>query len=72
MLDTADIPKLMNAWDVARALRLGSQTSVYKAAERGQIPAPIKIGAKRLWPSGVVEEFVRTGRFNRPAEAVTA
>jgi len=41
--------------DVAQALSV-SRSSVYNLQRDGVLPAPVKLGARTLWPAQAVEE----------------
>ena len=52
---------LMKIEDVQDRLNVGRST-VYKMVERGQLPAPIRIGKSVRWSQDDVNEFVENQR----------
>ena len=52
--------RLVNAKEAARQLGCSWRT-IYRLADRGAIPAGVKLGALRRWDLAELEEFIRNG-----------
>lgn len=53
----ADDRLLLGVVDVARVLGLGERT-VWRLSGSGELPAPLKIGGRRLWHRPTLEKFL--------------
>ena len=53
-------PILIDVGELAKILRLSPRT-VWRLANCGKIPAPLKIGGSRRWRRGDVEQFIAGG-----------
>ena len=51
---------MLNVGDVAKMLRCSSRT-VYRLADSGRMPRPIKLGALVRWPREQVEAWIANG-----------
>ena len=51
---------MLTVQDVATLLNCSSRT-VYRLADSGRMPRPIKLGALVRWPKVVVEQWVAAG-----------
>jgi len=50
----------MDVNDIACVLRCSART-VYRLADSGRIPAPVKLGAQSRWPHHVNEQWIADG-----------
>jgi len=51
---------LMDVNDIARVLRCSART-VYRLADSGRIPPPVKLGSLSRWPRHVIEQWIADG-----------
>lgn len=51
---------LLDVNDVAHILRCSART-VYRLADAGRIPPPVKLGALSRWPRHVIEQWIADG-----------
>jgi len=51
---------MLTVHDVARMLNCSART-VYRLADSGRIPRPVKLGALVRWPREVVEQWIADG-----------
>ena len=56
----AQLAGMLNVGDVAKMLRCSSRT-VYRLADSGRMPRPIKLGALVRWPREQVEAWIADG-----------
>jgi len=59
---------MLTVHDVARMLNCSART-VYRLADSGRIPRPVKLGALVRWPREVVEQWIADGCPNVRKEA---
>jgi len=52
-----ELAPLMDVNDVACVLRCSART-VYRLADSGRIPAPVKLGGLVRWPRHIVEHWI--------------
>lgn len=52
--------ELLTVGEVAKRLRIGQRT-VYRWADRGRIPRPLKLGALVRWRQSEIEEWIAAG-----------
>jgi excisionase family DNA binding protein len=53
-------PQMLSVDDVARMLNC-SPRHVYRLADSGRMPQPLKLGALNRWPSEVIEGWIANG-----------
>ena len=53
-------PLLINVDHVAELTGLGART-IWRFAGSGQLPAPLKIGGRRLWSRDQIENWIAAG-----------
>lgn len=54
------LPKMMSVHDVAKTLNCSSRT-VYRLADSGRLPRPVKIGSLVRWPEGQISNWINQG-----------
>ena len=52
------IDPLMPITDVMRALGIRDKSTVYRQIQRGDFPAPVKIGASSRWPTSWIADLI--------------
>jgi prophage regulatory protein len=57
---TPEPPRLLNATGVAALLNVSSR-SVYRLADAGRMPQPLKVGGSVRWDRQAVEQWVADG-----------
>jgi len=57
---TRERAAMMTVQDVAEALNCSTRT-VYRLADAGRMPRPVKLGALVRWPRAAVEEWIADG-----------
>ena len=56
----ADRPGMLTVHDVARMLNCSIRT-VYRLADTGRMPRPVKLGALVRWPRQAIEQWINHG-----------
>ena len=56
----AQLAAMLNVGDVAKMLRCSART-VYRLADSGRIPRPVKLGALVRWSRAALEQWVAGG-----------
>jgi len=56
-MNTQPLPSLRTAKEVTEALRI-SRTTLYELIANGELPKPVKVGSRSLWPQSDIEVFV--------------
>ncbi|MFO8007034.1 MAG: helix-turn-helix domain-containing protein [Candidatus Brocadiia bacterium] len=57
---TRERAAMMTVQDVAEALQCSART-VYRLADSGRMPRPVKLGALVRWPRQVIEQWIADG-----------
>ena len=57
---TGEAAAMLKVGDVAKLLRCSSRT-VYRLADSGRMPRPVKLGALVRWPKVVLEGWIAEG-----------
>ncbi|MFO8006214.1 MAG: helix-turn-helix domain-containing protein [Candidatus Brocadiia bacterium] len=57
---TRERAAMMKVQDVAKALNCSTRT-VYRLADSGRMPRPVKLGALVRWPRQVIEQWIADG-----------
>lgn len=52
--------EMLNVGDVAKLLRCSSRT-VYRLADSGRMPRPVKLGALVRWPKAAIDAWIADG-----------
>ncbi|CAH1745240.1 AlpA family phage regulatory protein [Thauera humireducens] len=56
-MNTQPLPSLRTTKEVTEALRI-SRTTLYELIANGELPKPVKVGSRSLWPQSDIEVFV--------------
>lgn len=58
--DPGTQPAMLTVHDVARVLNCSART-VYRLADSGRMPRPVKLSALVRWPRQVIEQWIASG-----------
>ncbi len=64
-LDSGELPALLRVDDLAKLLNCSAR-SVYRLADTGGIPLPVRIGGMIRWPRNAIEEWIAQGCPENP------